>query len=172
MCYIKYTMHATRRVLGFDPGYGRLGFGVVDVRGSETTYVACGVLTTLPQESAANRLLEIAQDVRTLFEKYLPEELAIESLFFGKNTTTALRVAEVRGILLFLAAERGMKITEVKPVEVKLALTGYGRATKAQMQAMIARVLSLKTIPQPDDAADALAIAWTGATKLKIPNFK
>ncbi len=161
-------MQKSRRVLGFDPGYGRLGFGVIDVVKGNAVYVGCGVLTTLAGGEPSMRLLEIVRDVRTLFEKYQPEELAIESLFFGKSSTTALRVAEVRGVLLYLAAERGMPIVEIKPVEVKMALTGYGKAKKAQMQQMITRVLSLKTIPQPDDAADALAIAWTAAMKLRI----
>lgn len=160
-------MHA-RRILGFDPGYGRLGFGVLDVAAGRTTYVTCGVLTTPAGNRAGERLLEIARDVRTLFEKYQPSEVVIEALFFAKNTTTALQVAEVRGVLLLLAEERGIAVKEVKPVEVKLALTGYGKADKKQMQEMIKTVLGLKRVPQPDDAADALAIAWTGAGKMSL----
>lgn len=161
-------MQKTRRVIGFDPGYGRLGFGVLDIVKGNAVYVACGVLTTPAGGDPAMRLLEIVQDVRQLFEKYQPQEMGIESLFFGKSSTTALRVAEVRGVLLYLGAEKGLYITEVKPVEVKMALTGYGKAKKPDMQKMIARVLNLATIPKPDDAADALAIAWTSATKMRI----
>ena len=159
-------MPSVRRIVGFDPGYGRLGFGLLDVLGVKTTYVSCGLLTTPAGRPAGERLHEIARDVRVIFEKYQPTEMAIESLFFAKNTTTALQVAEVRGVLLLLAEERGIPVKEVKPVEVKLALTGYGKADKKQMQEMIKTVLGLKKVPQPDDAADALAIAWTGAGKL------
>jgi crossover junction endodeoxyribonuclease RuvC len=157
-----------KRVIGFDPGYGRLGFGLLDIERGNAAYVTCGVLTTPVGRPTGERLHEIARDVRTLFEKYQPEEMVIESLFFAKNTTTALQVAEVRGVLLLLAEERGMPVKEVKPVEVKLALTGYGRADKKQMQEMIKTVLGLKKVPQPDDAADALAIVWVGAGKMSL----
>ncbi len=157
-----------KTVLGFDPGYGRLGFGVVRIVKANATYVSCGVLTTRPEDSPSHRLCELAQDVRTLLVRYQPQEIIIESLFFGKNTTTALRVAEVRGILLLLAAEAHIPLYEVKPVEVKMALTGYGAAKKRAMQEMITRILGLPTVPNPDDAADALAIAWVGATQLRI----
>lgn len=92
----------------------------------------------------------------------------MEELFFAQSTTTALKVAEVRGVLLMLAEEFGVPVKEVKPVEVKLALTGYGKADKKQMQEMIKTVLRLRAVPKPDDAADALAIAWTGAGKLVV----
>jgi crossover junction endodeoxyribonuclease RuvC len=157
-----------RRILGFDPGYGRLGFGVIDFAKHEAAYVSCGVLTTPAGGRMGERLYEIARDVRTLFDKYQPQEMVIEALFFAKNTTTALQVAEVRGVLLLLAEEAGIPVKEVKPVEVKLALTGYGKADKKQMQEMIKTVLRLPSVPQPDDAADALAIAWTGAGKLIV----
>lgn len=161
-------MEKNRRVIGFDPGYGRLGFGVIDVVKNNPVYVACGVLTTPAGRPTGERLHEIARDVRSLFEKYQPQEMAIESLFFAKNTTTALQVAEVRGVLLLLAEEAGILVKDVKPVEVKLALTGYGKADKQQMQEMVKTVFRLKSIPKPDDAADALAIAWTGAGKLVL----
>lgn len=156
----------SKRVIGFDPGYGRLGFGLLDIEHGNAMYVTCGVLTTPAGRPTGERLHEIARDVRMLFEKYQPTEMVIESLFFAKNTTTALQVAEVRGVLLLLAQEKEIPAREVKPVEVKLALTGYGKADKKQMQEMIKTVLGLKKIPQPDDAADALAIAWTGAGKM------
>lgn len=157
-----------RRVMGFDPGYGRLGFGVLDIVKGNPTYVTCGVLTTPAGRPAGERLWEIARDVRTLFAKYQPQEVAMEELFFAQSTTTALKVAEVRGVLLMLAEEFGVPVKEVKPVEVKLALTGYGKADKKQMQEMIKTVLRLRAVPKPDDAADALAIAWTGAGKLVV----
>ncbi len=159
-------MHKTsRRILGIDPGYGRLGYGVLDVAGAKSTFVACGVITTPANTPSMDRLQEIAKDVRAIIAKYQPSEMVIEELFFGQSSTTALKVAEVRGVLLLLAAEHQLIVREVKPVEVKMALTGYGRAKKQDMQAMIARVLGLSSPPKPDDAADALAIAWVGAGK-------
>lgn len=156
--------HQPRRILGFDPGYGRLGFGVLDVD-NQPTYVTCGVITTTPDQQASERLKEIAADVRQLIERHTPDLIAIEELFFAQNVTTGLKVAEVRGVLLLLAAEANIPTVEVKPVEVKMAVTGQGNADKAQMQKMIALLLALDRPPSPDDAADALAIAWAGQTK-------
>lgn len=145
-----------RRILGFDPGYGRLGFAVVEANAA----IGYGVITTPKEHDAGERLKEIADDVRTLLRQYRPEVMAIETLFFSKNVTTGLKVAEVRGVLLMLAAEAGLNIVEVKPNEVKMALTGYGKADKRQMQEMVRAVFKLKKAPKVDDAADALAIAW------------
>jgi len=152
-----------RRILGLDPGYGRLGFGVLDrnERG-ELVYGTCGVITTPSEASMPERLYEIAQDLRALIAKHQPELIALEELFFGQNTTTGLKVAEVRGVIQLLAAEAGVPCVEVKPVEVKMAVTGQGNADKRQMQKMITMLLRLDTIPSPDDAADALGVAWAG----------
>lgn len=149
-----------RRILGFDPGYGRLGFGVIE----GATALTFGVIATSKNGSTGERLAEIADDVRTLLTKHRPDVVAIEELFFGKSVTTALKVAEVRGVLLLLAAEFGAKVVEVKPNQVKLALTGYGRADKRQMQEMVRTVFHLSRAPKLDDAADALAIAWSADT--------
>ncbi|MBI1908510.1 crossover junction endodeoxyribonuclease RuvC [Candidatus Uhrbacteria bacterium] len=149
------------RVIGFDPGYGRLGFAVVEAGKA----LGFGVITTPKERAAAERLAEIAADVRTLMKQYRPERMAIETLFFSKNVTTGLKVAEVRGVLLMLAAEAGLEVVEVKPNEVKMALTGYGRADKRQMQEMVRTVFKLKKAPKVDDAADALAIAWSAADR-------
>lgn len=146
--------------MGIDPGYDRLGFGVIE--GDKA--LAYGIITT-PKGETAERLREIAVDLRALLEQYTPTKLVIEELFFAKNVTTALKVAEVRGVVMMLAAERGICVVEVKPVEVKMALTGYGKADKKQMQEMTKLVFKLTTIPKPDDAADALAIAWIGANR-------
>lgn len=150
-----------KRVLGLDPGYGRLGFGVLEVE-NDPTYVTCGVITTQAERSSADRLKEIAADVRQLIERYKPDLIVIEELFFAQNVTTGLKVAEVRGVLLLLAAEAGIPTVEVKPVEVKMAVTGQGNADKGQVQKMITMLLKLDKTPSPDDAADALAIAWAG----------
>lgn len=149
-------------ILGFDPGYGRLGFGVLRKDKAKITVVTSGVITTPAKTPAPDRLVEIGRDVEALLSKYRPNLMAIEEIFFVQSTTTALRVSEVRGLLLYLCAKRGISIVEVQPTQVKLALTGYGKADKKQIQEMTKTVLGLKAIPKPDDAADALAIAWTG----------
>lgn len=153
------------RILGIDPGYGRLGYAIIDVVRGKPKAITYGVITTAPKTPMSDRLLEIAADVRGVIAKYAPERLVIEELFFAKSTTTALKVAEVRGVMLLLAAESGLEIFEVKPNAVKLALTGYGKADKRQMQDMVKVVFDLKKAPKIDDAADALAIAWCGAVK-------
>lgn len=155
------------RILGLDPGYGRLGFGVIEVAtpSSKPIALAFGVITTSSKIEHAARLAEIAADVRALIKKHKPDSISIEELFFGQNTTTALKVAEVRGVLLLLAAEAHLPVFQVKPVEVKMALTGYGKADKRQMQQMVKTVFGLSSIPKPDDAADALAIAWAAIGK-------
>lgn len=157
-----------QRILGLDPGYGRLGFGVLDRNGrGELTYVTCGVITTDKDLLMSERLREIAHDLRTLIDKHQPELVVLEELFFAKNTTTGLKVAEVRGVIQLLAIESGALCVEVKPVEVKMAVTGQGNADKKQMQKMITMLLKLDAVPQPDDAADALAIAWAGEGKAR-----
>jgi crossover junction endodeoxyribonuclease RuvC len=149
------------RIFGLDPGYGRLGYGVIE----EKKAIGFGVITTPKEGTTGERLAEIARDVRSLLTKYQPNRIVIEELFFAKSVTTALKVAEVRGVLLLLAEEFGAQVVEVKPNEVKLALTGYGKADKKQMIDMVRTVFALKTSPKIDDAADALAIAWTGSGK-------
>lgn len=152
-------------VLGIDPGYGRCGFGIVRFEGNSVKSLSHGVITTKKETDFSYRLAEIAHDVEALIAQFNPTALVIEELFFAQSTTTALKVAEVRGMIRMIAARKGMKIIEVKPIEVKLALTGYGRADKKQMQQMVKEVFCLKHIPKLDDAADALAIAWTGVSK-------
>lgn len=114
-----------------------------------------------------DRLLEIANDLQTLIAKHKPDLIVLEELFFAQNTTTGLKVAEVRGVIQLLAAEANVPSIEVKPVEVKMAVTGQGNADKPQMQKMITLLLGLDQKPSPDDAADALAIAWAGESKYR-----
>ncbi len=149
------------RILGLDPGYGRLGYGVIE----GSTALGFGVITTSKDRTVGERLAEIAADIRVLFAKYQPDVVSIEALFFSKSVTTALKVAEVRGVLLLLAEEHGAVVVEVKPNEVKLAITGYGKADKKQVTAMVRTVFKLKAGPKIDDAADALAIAWTALNR-------
>ncbi len=162
------TQMQSKVILGIDPGYGRCGFGLIEEDGRDWKCITHGVITTSKDNCHPQRLREIADDVRSIIAKYQPSVLVIEELFFAKNTTTALKVAEVRGVIMMLANEAGMEVVQVKPNEVKLAITGYGRADKKQVQEMVSTIFGFKVVPQPDDAADALAVAWCGAGKLKI----
>ena len=153
-----------RIILGIDPGYGRCGFGVITEGARDWTVVTHGVITTAKQDFPA-RLLELGTDIEALIDQHRPSVLAIEELFFAKSTTTALKVAEARGVILMLAQKHGLEVIQVKPNEVKLAMTGYGRADKGQVQEMVKTVFHLNAVPKPDDAADALAVAWTAASK-------
>lgn len=165
------SVRAPECILGIDPGYGRLGFGVLrkNQRG-DLEYVSCGVITTLAGTDMPVRLQEIAADFRSLLARYQPDLLVIEQLYFVQNITTGIKVAEVRGVIQLLAIEAHVPIVEVHPTEVKLALTGQGHADKHQMQKMITTLLRLETVPSPDDAADALAIAWAGERKYRLPS--
>lgn len=156
------------RVLGIDPGYGRCGFGVIEIQGRDWRCVHHGVMTSDAGLDFEIRLLEIGRDVQELIDTFQPQALALEELFFAKSTTTALQVAEVRGMIQYLAAKAGIQVIGVKPNEVKVAVTGYGKADKHQVQGMVKTVFDLQAIPKPDDAADALAVAYTGAQKLRF----
>ncbi|MFH1631955.1 MAG: crossover junction endodeoxyribonuclease RuvC [bacterium] len=160
-----------KTVLGIDPGYGRCGFGVIEQTGSDRadwSHVAYGVITTSPDSEHADRLCEIVADLKSIIAKHQPSMLVIEELFFAKSTTTALKVAEVRGVIIAEARAAGLDVVEVKPNEVKMALTGYGKAEKGQIQEMVKTIFKLDEVPRPDDAADALAIAWCGASRARF----
>lgn len=147
-------------VLGIDPGTATTGFGLVDEDDAgEARLVRCGVITTGPETPMPERLLAIHRAVTALIREYAPEAVAVEALFFGRNVSTALTVGQARGVVLLAAAQAGAPIYEYKPAEVKQALSGYGGADKRQMQEMVRILLGLDTIPRPDDAADAAAIA-------------
>lgn len=158
---------ANQIVLGIDPGYNRCGFGVIIGSGADWVHKAHGVITTEKLTDFSERLREIADDYDALLKRFKPDLVVIEELFFSKSTTTALKVAEARGVLRMLAARRGIPVIEVKPNEVKLALVGHGRAEKRQMQEMVKMTLKLAKIPKPDDAADALAVALAGASRAR-----
>jgi crossover junction endodeoxyribonuclease RuvC len=147
-------------VMGIDPGIARVGYGVIrQEKGEGTTPVAYGCIRTDKDTPAAKRLLAIYTDLDQLFTKYRPDSVAIEKLFFTRNITSAMSVAEVRGVIRLLAEQRQIPVTEYTPNQVKQAITGSGRADKRQMQTMIQRLLGLSTLPSPDDAADGLSIA-------------
>lgn len=151
-------------ILGIDPGFGRMGFGCVYVSGNEMQAVDFGVMTTTSGDAIENRLLHLATDLNEVIGHLKPSVIAVEKLFFANNATTAMRVAEARGVVLLLAAQAGVPVVEVGPAQVKKAVTGDGAAGKAAMQKMVAKLLNLPRAPKPDDAADALAIAITVST--------
>lgn len=155
-------------ILGLDPGTATTGYGVIEMVGNQTKYVAHGCITTPANTPLPDRLLSIAQELRLLIAQYSPSMVGIEELFFYKNVSTAITVAQARGVLVQVAAEAGLFVHGYTPTQVKQALTSYGQADKKQMQKMITLVLGLDTIPTPDDAADALAIAVTCAHSAKL----
>lgn len=147
-------------VIGIDPGLARVGYGVIAVNNRNPEPVCYGCIeTSAKDQDTSGRLLQIYTEVSALIEKYSPAEIAIEKLFFTKNITSAMSVSEARGVILLLAEQKKIPVTEYTPNQVKQAITGSGRADKRQMQEMIMRLLHLSEIPRPDDAADALSIA-------------
>ena len=150
-------------ILGLDPGTAITGFGLIDARGASYDLVEYGTLRTSPPASAAARLVTLYDALLELLHRVQPEQVAIEELFFNRNTTTAVPVGQARGVLLLGCAQQKLPIAEYTPLQVKQALTGYGRAEKQQIQYMVARLLRMDAPPKNDDAADALAIAITHA---------
>ena len=147
------------RILGIDPGYGITGFGLIESDRGENKLITCGAITTPPGMDFSARLEIIYEDMRQLLEQAKPDAVAIEELFFGQNVTTGIGVAQSRGVILLAIRQAGLEVTSYKPMQVKLALVGYGNATKHQMMDMTKRLLKLPAMPKPDDAADAIAIA-------------
>jgi crossover junction endodeoxyribonuclease RuvC len=146
-------------VLGIDPGTAATGYGVVERSGSRLRLVDYGCLETIPDRSPAERLLLIHEGIVDLIQTHRPDFVGVERLFFNKNVQTAFAVGQARGVVLLAAAQHGVGVFEYGPHEVKLAVTGYGRAPKDQVQRMVQAVLGMTTLPRPDDAADALAVA-------------
>lgn len=147
------------RTIGIDPGTATMGWGLVDEQGGRLSLVAYGALTTPAGAEPARRLQTLYDGLCTLLREHRPAAAAVEELFFGKNVNTALSVGQARGIVLLALVQAGVPIFEYKPLVVKQAVVGYGGADKRQMQEMVRMTLSLPSIPRPDDAADALAIA-------------
>ena len=147
------------RILGIDPGVATIGFGVVDAERGNQQLVRYGVITTPAGIPLSSRLYQISQDMSELIGLFHPDEVAVEELFFTKNITTGIAVAHGRGVLLLELERAGVPVYEYTPMQVKQAVAGYGKAEKRQVMAMTARLLKMKEIPRPDDAADALALA-------------
>lgn len=149
------------RILGIDPGTGILGFGVIDVSRGKSRLVDAGVIRTPVKEDDAIRLQVIYEELTDIIAQTKPTEMSVEKLFFAQNVTTAMTVSQARGVVLLAGQQAGLTIYEYTPLQIKQALTGYGRAEKKQIQEMVRVVLELKAIPKPDDCADALAAAIT-----------
>lgn len=150
------------RIIGIDPGTGILGFGVIEVsaRGNPKMITA-GVITTPAHTPLEDRLLEIFDGLTEIIAETKPEVMSIEKLFFAQNVTTAISVSHARGVAMLTGKQAGLEIAEYTPLQIKQTLTGYGRASKKQMQEMVKLQLGLNSIPKPDDAADGLAAAIT-----------
>jgi crossover junction endodeoxyribonuclease RuvC len=155
------------RILGIDPGTGILGFGVIDVVKGKTQLVDAGVIRTPVKEDDAVRLQTIFEELTDIIAATKPAEMAVEKLFFAQNVTTAMTVAQARGVVLLAGKQAGMGIYEYTPQQIKQALTGYGKAEKKQIQEMVRVILKLKEVPKPDDCADALAAAITHSMTMR-----
>lgn len=154
-------------VLGIDPGTAMTGYGVVERTGSTLRLLAYGCLETPSTDPLPQRLLQIHTGLELLITTHNPDLLGVERLFFNKNVQTAFAVGQARGVALLIAAQHGLPVMEFGPHEVKLAVTGYGRAPKEQVQRMVQALLGMATLPRPDDAADALAVAICSAHGLR-----
>ncbi len=148
------------RIIGIDPGTGILGFGVIDISSKgDLNMVDAGVIRTPVNQADSDRLFTIYQELAEIINDTKPSIMSVEKLFFAQNVTNAMSVSQARGVVLLLGKQADMELFEYTPLQIKQALTGYGRATKAQIQEMVRVILKLKQIPEPDDCADALAAA-------------
>ncbi|MAF20574.1 MAG: crossover junction endodeoxyribonuclease RuvC [Parcubacteria group bacterium] len=146
-------------ILGIDPGTAITGYGIIEKNGDILKMIKYGCIKTTKDHSSAERLYQIDQQLTKLIRQYKPKQVAIEDIFFFKNLKTAIKVSQARGVILAQAARMKIPVFEYTPLQIKQAVTGYGRADKSQVQKMVKLILSLKEIPKPDDAADALAAA-------------
>lgn len=155
------------KILGIDPGLGRMGWGVIEPEGSRFIVQGYGCIETEPKSDIPGRLYALYDEVCRIIDEYQPEVLSIEDLFFAKNVSTAFSVGQARGVVLLAASQKNLKVAIYTPLQVKSAVTGYGKADKKQVGQMVKLQLKLKEVPKPDDTADALAIALTYAVTKK-----
>ncbi|MCC8122575.1 MAG: crossover junction endodeoxyribonuclease RuvC, partial [Oscillospiraceae bacterium] len=146
-------------ILGIDPGFATVGFGVLEAERGTQRLIRCGAITTQAGLPLPTRLRQISDDMQLLLAQFQPDAMAVEELFFNSNVTTAIGVAQARGVILLAAERDGVAIAEYTPAQVKQAVVGYGRAEKRQVMDMTRRILKLQSCPKPDDAADAIAVA-------------
>lgn len=151
------------RILGIDPGTGIMGFGVIDTAARQPKLVDAGVIRTKVHQPEPERLLIIYEGLREIVASTKPQVVSVEKLFFARNVTTAMSVAQARGVVLLVAQQHNLPVFEYTPMQIKQSLTGYGKADKKQMQEMVKIVLKLQQVPKPDDCADAIAAALTHA---------
>lgn len=157
------------RIIGIDPGTGLLGFGVIDVAArGKCTLVDAGVVRTRPHQPLDERLVEIFEALQEVIADTRPTIMVVEKLFFAQNITTAMSVSHARGVVMLAGKQAGLEIAEYTPLQIKQAITGYGRAEKKQMQEMVRIILNLKEHPQPDDCADALAAAICHSMTIRV----
>lgn len=154
------------RIIGIDPGTGILGFGIIELSRRRPALVDAGVIRTPVHEDDAVRLLTIYDELTAIIADTRPDQMSVEKLFFARNVTTAMTVAQARGVVLLTAMQAQLPIAEYTPMQIKQAVSGYGKADKKQVQEMVRVLLNLKAVPKPDDAADALAAALTHASTL------
>lgn len=147
------------RVLGIDPGLASTGWGVVVVDGTKYSHIAHGVIKTSPRESAGERLMKLSREIRSVIDTHRPDQAGVENLYFARNATSAIPVAQARGVILLALAELGVPAGEYPPQAIKQAIVGRGRAEKHQVQELVRMILGLESVPKPDHASDALAAA-------------
>lgn len=158
-------------ILGIDPGTATTGFGVIDYKKKNKKQIICldyGIIQTSPKQNMGERLIQLNFDLNEIIKKYKPEMAAVESLFFFKNLKTAMPVSQARGVIIYTLSKKNIPFIEVTPMQAKTSVTGYGKATKNQVQKMVQNLLCLEKLPKPDDAADALALAIYCADKCKF----
>jgi len=158
------------RIIGIDPGTATTGFSIIDSINGNISLLDYGCIKTAPGLSDATRLKQISDDMKTLIKKWKPTRGSIEKLYFKKNVKTAIQVAQARGVIMQNMMEEGIEPVEYTPLEIKMAITGYGKADKKMVQQMIKMLLNMKTIPKPDDAADAIACAICLANSTSMIN--
>ena len=158
-------------ILGIDPGIGRCGWGVIESQGTKLKVKDYGCIETSPKKTVEKRLEEIHKEILRIIKKYSPDSLSIEELFFNTNAKTAFVVGQARGVILLAAANSNIPVSIYTPLQVKVAVTGFGRAEKEQVGKMVKTILSLPSVPKPDDTTDALAIAITHAFSFKAAKF-
>jgi crossover junction endodeoxyribonuclease RuvC len=155
----------TKRILGIDPGFARTGWGIIEA-GSRIDVVDYGCIETHKGMDYSDRLISLSKELNRIIKKHKPELAGVEQLFFVKNVKTGIQVGEARGIIILTLAQGKLPICEFTPLQIKQAVAGYGNADKGQVQRMVKTLLNLKTIPKPDDAADALAVAICTASSV------
>lgn len=160
------------RVLGIDPGTATTGWAILEEKNGKIIPVAYGHVSTNKKNEEAERLWEISQDLETIVKKYAPEEAAIEKIFFFKNQKTVIAIGQARGVVLLTLRQKNVKVFGYTPLQVKQAMTGYGKAEKKQVQLMAKNILNLNSIPKPDDVADAIAVALCHINSRKINKLK